>query len=67
MSSYDKNPIEKEIVELKSGEKGARFILLAAKPLLEPVAWGGPIVMNSREELNLAFEELDKGIFIKHK
>lgn len=65
--SSDKNPIEKEIVELKSGEKGARFILLAAKPLFEPVAWGGPIVMNNREELNLAFEELDKGTFIKHK
>jgi redox-sensitive bicupin YhaK (pirin superfamily) len=35
-----------------------------AKPLHEPVAWGGPIVMNTREELNQAFDELEKGTFI---
>lgn len=49
------------------GNRGARFVLLAAKPLHEQVAWGGPIVMNSREELELAFDELDKGTLIKHK
>jgi quercetin 2,3-dioxygenase len=38
----------------------------SAKPLKEPVSWGGPIVMNTREELNEAFKELDKGTFIKH-
>jgi len=36
-------------------------------PLKEPIAWGGPIVMNTKEELNLAFEELDNRTFIKHK
>lgn len=46
-------------------DKSLRFILCTAKPLGEPVAWGGPIVMNTREELNQAFHELDKGIFIK--
>ena len=56
-----------EEIIVKSGGEGARFILLAGKPLREPISWGGPIVMNSREELNLAFEELDNGTFIKHK
>ncbi len=42
-----------------------RFILASAPPLHEPVAWGGPIVMNTREELQLAFDELRAGIFIK--
>jgi quercetin 2,3-dioxygenase len=53
-------------VQVKSGAEGARFLLIAAKPLNEPVAWGGPIVMNTEEELNEAFSELDKGTFIKH-
>lgn len=59
--------IANDPVEVRSGNQGARFILLAAKPLREPVAWGGPIVMNNKEELNLAFKELDDGTFIKHK
>ena len=42
-----------------------RFILLSGKPLNEPIAWGGPIVMNTQEELNLAFRELDNDTFIK--
>jgi len=42
-----------------------RFILLAGKPLKEPIAWGGPIVMNTQVELNAAFDELSKGTFIK--
>lgn len=44
-----------------------RFIYYSAKPLGEPIAWGGPIVMNTPEELELAFSELRKGTFIKHK
>lgn len=44
-----------------------RFILFSGKALHEPISWGGPIVMNTREELDLAFDELRKGIFIKHK
>lgn len=58
---------ENDRITVKSGGEGARFILLAGKPLREPISWGGPIVMNTREELNLAFEELDNGTFIKHK
>lgn len=50
---------------ITAGEKGARFVLVAGQPLKEPVAWGGPIVMNTEEELNTAFEELDNGAFIK--
>ncbi len=50
---------------IKAAVQDVRFILLSAKPLNEPIAWGGPIVMNTREELNLAFRELDNNTFIK--
>ncbi len=43
----------------------ARFLLMSGKPLGEPVAWYGPIVMNTQEELRVAFDELDRGVFIK--
>lgn len=43
----------------------ARFVLASAPALHEPIAWGGPIVMNTREELQLAFDELRAGTFIK--
>ncbi|MDO9545829.1 MAG: pirin family protein [Pelolinea sp.] len=46
-------------------EKGARFLLIAGKPLHEPIAWGGPIVMNTQEELRHAFKEIQDGDFIK--
>lgn len=49
----------------KASEAGARIFLMAAKPLGESIAWGGPIVMNTREELDLAFRELQEGTFIK--
>ena len=39
----------------KGADETVRFILLSAKPLKEPIAWGGPIVMNTQEELDLAF------------
>ncbi len=45
---------------------GVRFLFVSGEPIGEPVAWYGPIVMNTREELQLAFEELDNGTFIKH-
>ncbi|MFH0975250.1 MAG: pirin family protein [Spirochaetota bacterium] len=45
--------------------KRLRFILVSGKPLNEPIAWGGPIVMNTQAELRTAFEELDNGTFIK--
>lgn len=50
---------------IESKDETLRLILLCANPLKEPIAWGGPIVMNTKEELNLAFEELDRGTFIK--
>lgn len=43
-----------------------RFLLISGKPIGEPVAWHGPIVMNTREELEIAFEEFNNGTFIKH-
>ncbi len=43
------------------------MIILSGPPLKEPVAWGGPIVMNTQEELDLAFKELEAGQFIKYQ
>jgi redox-sensitive bicupin YhaK (pirin superfamily) len=48
-----------------AGTEGCRFIFVHAPPIREPIAWGGPIVMNTRAELELAFRELDAGTFIK--
>ncbi|MDX9957986.1 MAG: pirin family protein [Clostridia bacterium] len=48
-----------------AGRDGSRFIFVHAPPIREPIAWGGPIVMNTRAELELAFRELDEGTFIK--
>jgi len=50
-----------------NSKEGARFLFASGEPLKEPVAWGGPIVMNTEEELNKAFEELDLGTFVKTK
>ena len=48
-------------------EESVRFLLISGKPIGEPVAWYGPIVMNTDEELQEAFEEYRNGTFIKHK
>jgi hypothetical protein len=48
-------------------DSSVRFLLVSGKPLGEPVAWYGPIVMNTQEELRTAFEEYQNGTFIKHK
>ena len=56
---------EGDAIRVSSGKDGVRFLLLAGKPLGEPIAWGGPIVMNTKEELRLAFEEYNNGTFIK--
>jgi len=48
-------------------EQKVRFLLISGKPIGEPVAWHGPIVMNTQEELRVAFEEHKQGIFIKYK
>ena len=52
-------------VELQSGDSGLRFLLISGKPIGEPVAWRGPIVMNTDKELMTAFEEYRTGTFIK--
>jgi redox-sensitive bicupin YhaK (pirin superfamily) len=46
--------------------KSVRFLLISGRPIGEPVAWYGPIVMNTQEELKIAFEEYQNGTFIKH-
>ncbi len=51
----------------QSFEKGFRFLFISGKPIREPVAWRGPIVMNTRDELRLAFKEYEEGTFIKTK
>jgi len=50
---------------VKTGKSPARFLLVAGTPLNEPVAWRGPIVMNTEEEIQIAFEELQNGTFVK--
>ena len=50
---------------VNASNRGIRFLLLSGKPLKEPIAWGGPIVMNTKEELDFAFKELDENTFIK--
>jgi redox-sensitive bicupin YhaK (pirin superfamily) len=55
-----------EIV-VKAGDEGIRFLLVSGKPLEEPVAWRGPIVMNTPEQLNQAWRELRDGTFIKER
>ncbi len=50
-----------------SSKEGARFLFVSGEPLNEPVAWRGPIVMNTEEELNEAFKELESGTFVKTK
>jgi redox-sensitive bicupin YhaK (pirin superfamily) len=52
-------------VTVQAGEEGIRFLLVSGKPIEEPVAWYGPIVMNTREELRQAITELNDGTFIK--
>lgn len=54
-----------DVFRVKAADQDLRFILLSARPLDEPIAWGGPIVMNTRAELDLAFKELSQKTFIK--
>ncbi|NDL68795.1 pirin family protein [Anaerotalea alkaliphila] len=58
---------EGEYLEMQAvdPEEDLRVLLGYGKMLREPIAWGGPIVMNTKEELNRAFEELDKGTFVR--
>jgi redox-sensitive bicupin YhaK (pirin superfamily) len=53
-------------VTVQAGDEGIRFLLVSGKPIEEPVAWYGPIVMNTQAELQQAVSELRNGSFIKH-
>ena len=57
---------EGDEVLIQTKDNSVRFLLISGKPIGEPVAWRGPIVMNTEEELRLAFNEYNKGTFIKH-
>jgi hypothetical protein len=52
-------------VTVQAGPRGIRFLLISGAPIKEPVAWHGPIVMNTQEELRQAFRDLQNGSFIK--
>jgi len=52
-------------VTIQAGDEGVRFLLISGKPLQEPVAWYGPIVMNTQEQLRQAFQELEQGTFLR--
>jgi quercetin 2,3-dioxygenase len=54
-------------VVVQAGDDGVRFLLVSGQPLEEPVAWYGPIVMNTQEQLRQAFEELQDNTFLKHQ
>src|SRR5437016_9108643 len=53
-------------ISVQAGDEGIRFLLVSGKPIEEPVAWYGPIVMNTEQELQRAYDELRAGTFIKH-
>jgi quercetin 2,3-dioxygenase len=52
-------------ITVEAGDKGIRFLLVSGKPIQEPVAWYGPIVMNTQAELQQAVAELRSGTFIQ--
>jgi hypothetical protein len=54
-------------IEVRTDRKPVRFLLVSGRPLQEPVAWHGPIVMNTREELETAFREFREGTFVKRR
>jgi len=54
-------------VTVQAGDQVIRFLLVSGKPIEDPVAWYGPIVMNTPEQLRQAYEELQDGTFIKKR
>jgi len=54
-------------LEVRAGEQGIRFLLVSGRPIREPVAWYGPVVMNTQEELKRAFEEIQAGSFVRKR
>lgn len=58
---------EGDHVRVNTEDEAVRFLFIAGRPIREPVAWQGPIVMNTQEELRIAFDEYRQGTFVKHK
>ncbi|NTW71443.1 MAG: pirin family protein [Eubacteriaceae bacterium] len=58
---------EGDFIKIATGMESIRVLAFSGQKLNEPIAWSGPIVMNTQEELDLAFKELGEGTFIKHK
>ena len=58
---------EGDAIKISTENEKVRFLLVSGKPLKESVAWRGPIVMNTEEELSIAFTEYQNGTFIKHR
>jgi redox-sensitive bicupin YhaK (pirin superfamily) len=54
-------------ITVQAGQEGIRFLLVSGNPIEEPVAWYGPIVMNTQKELRQAVTELQSGTFINHR
>lgn len=54
-----------DTISVRAEAEKVRFLLISGKPIREPIAWYGPIVMNTQDELRIAFDELEKGTFIK--
>ena len=52
-------------VEVRADNRPVRFLLVSGKPLKEPIAWYGPIVMNTQQEIRTAFREFEEGTFVK--
>ena len=55
-----------DALEIQAPDRPLRFVLIGGRPLGEPIAWYGPVVMNTQEELRRAFDEYAKGTFVKH-
>jgi len=53
-------------IRVQAGEQGVRFLLVSGRPIEEPVAWYGPIVMNTSDEIRQAFAEYRAGTFLRH-
>ncbi|MFP4378766.1 MAG: pirin family protein, partial [Spirochaetales bacterium] len=56
-----------EELEVRAGEQGLRFLLVSGRPIREPVAWYGPVVMNTQKELQVAFDEIKAGTFVRKR
>jgi redox-sensitive bicupin YhaK (pirin superfamily) len=56
-----------EAISVAAEQESVRFLLISGRPIREPIAWYGPIVMNTQQELRVAFDELQRGTFIKSR